>query len=166
MIKAKYVPDVPREQIIDALERFDIELRESPKWKSWEDKRNHKYAIKYEDRLYPEKEIIILATGASRNSFAGGPEAISYLEDRGFTVVPLRPDKVFEFSEDDFSEKVDGTTWRGQLSKILRQDLSEITGEVIIGRYCRRSGCLDSVPRNRVPVLRGRSWPRQLSRWY
>ncbi len=136
MVIAKYVPDVPREKIIEAMERFDIELRESPKWKSWEGKRNHKYAIKYEDRLYPEKEIIILATGAPRNSFAGGPEAISYLEDRGFTVVRLKRPKendIFEFSEDDFSEKVDGTTWRGQLSKILRQDLSEITGEIIGG---------------------------------
>lgn len=133
MITAKYVPDVPREQIIDALERFDSELRDSHKWKGWEGKRNHKYAIKYEDRLYPEKEIIILATGASRNSFAGGPEAISYLEERGFTVVHLRPDINFQFGENDFSERVAGTTWRGQLSEILKQNLAGITGGSIGG---------------------------------
>jgi hypothetical protein len=83
------IPDVPREKILDAMARFDDELRDSKEWIDWEEQRNHRYAITYEHKLYPVKQIIVLATSVERSSFLGGHEANSYVEARGFTVVPI-----------------------------------------------------------------------------
>jgi len=38
----------------------------------------------------PVKEVISIATGAPKDTFAGGPESNSYVASLGFTVVPLR----------------------------------------------------------------------------
>lgn len=87
------IPDVPREKILEAMTRFDDELRDSKEWIDWEEQRNHRYAITYEHKLYPVKQIIVLATGVERSSFLGGHEANSYVEARGFTVVPIDAEK-------------------------------------------------------------------------
>ncbi|HBC29709.1 MAG TPA: hypothetical protein DC024_00475 [Clostridiales bacterium] len=85
------IPEKSREQVIEALRKFDRELRNTPQWEGWEEKLNFKYALSYEDRIYPVKEIIRLATKGF-TSFSGGPEANDYLKKRGFTVEPLRED--------------------------------------------------------------------------
>lgn len=87
------IPDVPRERILEAMEHFDSDLRNSPEWIDWEEQRNHRYAIAFEDKQYPVKQIIALATGVERGSFSGGQEANSYIEAREFTVVSIDPQK-------------------------------------------------------------------------
>jgi 5-methylcytosine-specific restriction protein A len=42
---------------------FDQEERDRPPWLNWEANKAHHFAIQYEDRLYPVKRIISLATG-------------------------------------------------------------------------------------------------------
>jgi 5-methylcytosine-specific restriction enzyme B len=84
------IPDASREQLLDAMVRFDRELRDSSDWAEWEEQGNRRYAIEHDGRLYPVKQIIVLATGIDRGAFKGGDEANGYLETRGFTVVPIR----------------------------------------------------------------------------
>jgi hypothetical protein len=40
------IPDTTREAVLEAMELFDRELRDSPEWTNWEQKNSHKYAIK------------------------------------------------------------------------------------------------------------------------
>ncbi len=80
------------ENVIKALERFDQDYRSNPEWIDWENKQNHKYAIRYQKRLYPVKQIISLATGDPVNVFSGGSEANNYLKARGFEIVDLPRD--------------------------------------------------------------------------
>lgn len=87
------IPDVPREKILDAMARFDDQLRNSKEWVDWEEHPNHRYAITHEHKLYPVKQIIVLATAVERSSFSGGNEANSYVEARGFTVMPIDVEK-------------------------------------------------------------------------
>ncbi len=84
------IPVVSREQMIDALRRFDSEERDTDEWRTWQSNENFEHGLRFEDRLYPVKEIISLATGAAKDTFSGGPEANSYVENLGFQVVPLR----------------------------------------------------------------------------
>jgi hypothetical protein len=83
------IPDAPRELILDAMARFDRELRDSPEWTNWEEQGNHRYAIAHDDKRYPVKQIIAMATGIERSTFTGGNQANSYVEARGFTIVPI-----------------------------------------------------------------------------
>jgi hypothetical protein len=84
------IPAVPRDRIIEALNRFDREDRGRDEWRTWQSNGNYEHALRIEGRLYPVKEIISLATGASKDSFSGGTEANSYIENLGFEIVPLR----------------------------------------------------------------------------
>jgi len=78
------------ENIRDAMRRFDAEMRNMPDWLDWEDKKTHKFAFHENDRLYPMKEIISLATGTPKDEFSGGEEAIRYALKLGFDVEALR----------------------------------------------------------------------------
>ncbi len=86
------IPPVDKQGLVDALDRFNREFRDSTEYTGWEQNRAHKYAIQEHGRLYPVKQIIHLATGASKRDFNGGAESNNYVEERGFTVVPLRSD--------------------------------------------------------------------------
>src|SRR5262245_52172778 len=83
------IPQVTPEAVRDALSAFDEQFRNQPDWDSWEDRESHKYAISYEGRLYPVKRIVSLAAGIPVSQFNGGEEANSYVESKGFKVVPL-----------------------------------------------------------------------------
>jgi len=134
MPNPELVKDASREELIAAMDKFDAELRDSKDWQGWEDKKNHKYAILHEGKRYPVKEIIHLATGVPVGSFSGGTAANGYMEKRGFKIVKLRgEDLLFEFEETDFVEGTDGTTWRGRLAIILREQLTNIIGEPVGG---------------------------------
>ena len=61
-----------RQQLIEAIEKFDIEYRNQPEFSGFESNRSQKYALNYEGELYPPKMIIHLATGIERRSFNGG----------------------------------------------------------------------------------------------
>jgi len=84
------IPEVSREKIVEALQIFDRELRESQEWQGWEQRRSYKYAISHEGKLYPPKKIISLAAGINTRAFSGGRgKANKYLEERGFKVISL-----------------------------------------------------------------------------
>lgn len=85
------IPDSTYENILQAMEQFDQHERSSAEWLGWENKLNHKHAIHYNDKLYPVKHIISVATGATVNSFSGGDEANNYIKTKGFEIIGLRP---------------------------------------------------------------------------
>lgn len=82
-------PQTPS-SFLEAFERFDSEYRGDGRWDGWESNRSHKYAIAFNDRLYPVKQIISLATGRKTNEFSGGDQANTFVEEHGFDVVSLR----------------------------------------------------------------------------
>jgi hypothetical protein len=94
-VGASGLPDVPKGELIAAMSTFDRDLRSTSEWSGWEQNNAYKYAIRDEDqdRLYPVKQIISLATGVPPSEFSGGEaHANAYVRDRGFDVVPLRGD--------------------------------------------------------------------------
>lgn len=82
------IPDVSRDQLLAALDLFDEELREKVEWNGWDQKLSQKYALEYEGKLYPPKEVIRLAT--EYEAFSGGDEANGYLKKRGFEIKRLQ----------------------------------------------------------------------------
>lgn len=84
------LPPTTRESLLAALGRFDHEMRGSQACQGWQNKQNHKYAICYEDTLYPVKTIIRLAIGPDCPGFSGGKVANGYVARYGFETVPLR----------------------------------------------------------------------------
>jgi len=86
------IPDVPESTILDAMKKFDEEYRNKAEWLNWQNNRNHKYAIEREGRLYPVKQIILMATGQPVSSFSGGHESNSYLAKKGFKIVNISHD--------------------------------------------------------------------------
>jgi MoxR-like ATPase len=84
------IPEVDRSAIESALQRFDAELRNSKEWSDWEKDGNFDYAIDFNGRRYPPKQIVSMATGTSKNQFSGGPPTNSVLEDLGFDVKRIR----------------------------------------------------------------------------
>jgi 5-methylcytosine-specific restriction protein B len=85
------LPPVSANHITAAMLRFDNNLRSSPQWLTWETNQAHRFAIKKDQKLYPVKQIIAMATGVDVSSFSGGDEANGYLRSRGFEIVPLHP---------------------------------------------------------------------------
>src|SRR6185437_13217259 len=81
---------VPAEEISNAMNRFDEQLRATSPWMDWENNQAHRYAVERDDKLYPVKQIISMAAGAPPSSFSGGAEANKYLQERGFEIVALR----------------------------------------------------------------------------
>ena len=53
------------------------------------DNQAHRYAISENDRLYPAKKIVSLATGTPVGLFSGGQPTNGYLKRHGFTIVDL-----------------------------------------------------------------------------
>ena len=69
------LPGSSSNKISDAMIKFDDEIRETEEWKDWQGRKNHKYAIKSNEKLYPVKKIISLATGVSVSHFSGGEQS-------------------------------------------------------------------------------------------
>ena len=78
------------DDVLNAMRLFDEELRDTPDWLDWEEKKNHKFAFRESDRLYPMKEIISMATGTPKGDFSGGEESIRFASKLGFDVDALR----------------------------------------------------------------------------
>ena len=79
------IPNINREKIEQALHKFDRQQR--GEWVGWELNRQHKYALLWQGKRYPIKEVIRLAAGT--DDFFGGPEANNYLTKRGFEIIAL-----------------------------------------------------------------------------
>ena len=71
------IPDVSRTKLLQAIEEYDTSLRDAPEWANWEGKDTYRYAIVHDDKRYPVKQIIRMATGAT--DFSGGEEANNYV---------------------------------------------------------------------------------------
>lgn len=84
------IAETTHEALMAAMGRFDQEQRGSDQWQDWENRRNHKYAIAYEGRLYPVKVIISQASGTPRANFEGGQQTNNYMRRYGFSIVTLR----------------------------------------------------------------------------
>lgn len=84
------IPASTYNAILLAIDRFDQELRGTSDWLKWEEDVNHKYAIRHEDRLYPVKKIVSLATSTPTQEFSGGDEVNKYVRDLGFKIGALR----------------------------------------------------------------------------
>lgn len=87
------IPPAPGENLREAIGRFDRELRDTPDWAGWEQNRAHLYAIEYEGKRYPVKQIISMATEIPVSDFSGSQaagDANHYVADRGFSIVELR----------------------------------------------------------------------------
>jgi len=67
------IPDVSRTKLLQAIEEYDTSLRDAPERANWESKDTYKYAIVHDDKRYPVKQIIRMATGAT--NFSGGEES-------------------------------------------------------------------------------------------
>lgn len=83
------IPAVPRERLLDAMNQFDHEVRDSAEFRDWTENGAYRYAIEENGKLYPVKKIVSIATGVPVKAFYGGDEANSYVQARGFTVAPL-----------------------------------------------------------------------------
>jgi hypothetical protein len=87
------LPPTTREALLEAMRRYDDELRQSSEWRNWRNDRTHRYAISHGGRLYPVKKVIRLALAAAGSDtprFGGGTEANGYARQYGFEVVTLR----------------------------------------------------------------------------
>ena len=87
------IPPVPAETLLDAMQRFDGDLRHTANWVNWEQDRRHRYAIEHQGRRYPVKQVISMATGMRVRDFSGGWErgdANRYIASRSFAVIKLR----------------------------------------------------------------------------
>lgn len=71
------------DDVIQAMKCFDKERRESFPEKRWK-----RYAIEYENKNYPPKEIMRLVTGM-QDVGSGGNYVNSPFQNLGFTIVPL-----------------------------------------------------------------------------
>lgn len=92
--------EITREDVLEAMKRFDAEVRAAFPGKRWKT-----YAIKHEDRLYPPKETIRLIVD-SRHVGSGGEPVNSRFRKLGFEIVTLteRPEDTPEDPEEDAVE--------------------------------------------------------------
>ncbi len=90
------LPNVSRDELLQAIKQFDDDLRQTSEWFDWEDKTSQKYAISYENGLYPPKQIISMATGIPVSQFSGGEQSKSYLQKRGFNIIEIHTESTPE----------------------------------------------------------------------
>lgn len=85
--------ELDRADVLRAMSAFDREWPQAHLYDDWLSKRNYRYALSYDGRLYPPKRILSLATGVSVREFSGGlAQTNRILRSLGFDVIrkPLR----------------------------------------------------------------------------
>ena len=90
--------EVSRRDVLDALADFDRVYPNTRQFDNWLEKKNHKWAIEYEGKLYPVKYILSKASGVHVNRFYGGsnPGCANHLLGRlGFQIVKKRERVVY-----------------------------------------------------------------------
>ena len=80
------IPDVDKAVIEQALKEFDQTKRDLPEWIDWDKKGSFGYAIHWQSKSYPVKEIVRMATGVVK---FGSGQAQTYLTKKGFKILPL-----------------------------------------------------------------------------
>jgi predicted HNH restriction endonuclease len=85
-------PPVLPQALLEAMARFDTELRHLPDWQGWDTKQSQLYAIEHDGHRYPPKQIVSMATGTPVSEFSGGQaHTNAYLTARGLSIIELRP---------------------------------------------------------------------------
>lgn len=69
------IPVVDRNVFINAMNRFDLETRNSSEWQSWSSSLSHKYALFHDLKIYPVKKIIFMATNLPVSIFSDGNQS-------------------------------------------------------------------------------------------
>ena len=84
---------ITHDVVLAALREFDAQYPDPNDYDHWLQKKNYKYAIKYEGRVYPPKYILELITGLPARGFNGGEETNRVFKQLGFEVIdkPRRP---------------------------------------------------------------------------
>src|SRR3981189_1906303 len=98
------IPDAPSAALLNAMARFDQDLRSAPEWAGWEQNKAHLYAIEHEGGRYPVKQIVSMASGMPVSDFSGGKasgDANAFVSARGFEVVELRPGRNPTWARDE-----------------------------------------------------------------
>jgi hypothetical protein len=65
---------VNRQQILQVLDQFKHDYPDTNDYDNWLDKGTYRYALQYQNRLYPCKYILSQATGVPTANFNGGKE--------------------------------------------------------------------------------------------
>ena len=84
--------DLTHESVLEAINVFDDELRDTAEWKRWMENNAYQYAIEHDSKLYPVKKIVSLATGETVGDFSGGRasgQANELVKRVGFNIVNL-----------------------------------------------------------------------------
>lgn len=81
------IPQVSPAALRAALISFDREYRFQTAWQGWEQKPTHRLAIQYEDRRYPARQIVALATGQPPGSLGDNEVVQQYAQQRGFSTL-------------------------------------------------------------------------------
>lgn len=75
--------------LVDAIRRFDSQLRARQEWGGWENSAAQRFALVHDGLRYPPKKIISMATGVPVSEFSGGRQSNDYLKNRGFEIVAI-----------------------------------------------------------------------------
>ena len=108
-------PELTKRQVLRAFKHFDTRVRSSISWSGWENRRNHKYAIREDGILYPVKKIVSLATGVHVRDLHGGDRpgyTNRMVKSLGFNVVPLRKNGVTRTLKAGEAKRTFLITWK------------------------------------------------------
>jgi hypothetical protein len=76
------------EDVYKAIGKFNKDYRYTKEYENWLDNGRYKWAIKYQEKLYPPKYIMSQAIRVPTNCFYGGEIAVNEpLRRLGFTVI-------------------------------------------------------------------------------
>ena len=78
---------VTAKDILKAMRYFDLQYQNGNDYDSWLDKKNYKYAVKHNSKLYPPKHILSRATAIDTSEFRGGEQTNSVFRKLGFRVI-------------------------------------------------------------------------------
>lgn len=65
---------VTRQNIIDALHEFSAQYPNPETYDNWLQKGTYKFAVRHDERVYPPKHILSMATGIPTTEFNGGEQ--------------------------------------------------------------------------------------------
>ena len=99
------IPAVEKRAIEQALAKFDGEFRDQPEWAAWESNRANLFAIRVDDKLYPAKKIVSLATDIADRNFVGAKSTNGYFRARKFEVIDLREIPKLEFVKGEIYDR-------------------------------------------------------------
>jgi hypothetical protein len=78
---------VTRQQVIDALKAFADAYPDPNAYEKWLETGTYRYAIDYENRLYPPKYILHRITDYPLHEFSGGEQTNRVFEQLGFIII-------------------------------------------------------------------------------